>query len=214
MASTAISAQGTSFAVAGTPGGAITITAITKANPAVTTGTNTLAVGDVVIFGAVTNMPEINARIGIVTAASGSAFTVNIDASGFAAAGTSGTAAPQTWTTIGNIHDYTGFDGVAPEIDVSNLQSLAKEYYPGLEDFGQMSLNVDVNPADTGQLALRAAKTSTNKTYFKMITRSANVRAWNGFVKKFSEAGSVDGVLKGSVDIRISGRPAFSEVVN
>ena len=213
MASTAILAQGTSFAIAGTPGASITITAITKAKPAVVTATNTLAAGDCVVFGVITGMPEMTGRFGVVSAATGTGFTVNIDASNFSAAGTAGTAVPQTFTVISNIHDYTGFDGTAAEIDVTNLQSLAKEYSPGLEDFGQFTVNLDLDTADAGQIAARAAKTSQMKTYFKLVMRNGAVRLIYGFVKKFSEAGGVDAVIKTSMDVRISSRPSASEVV-
>ena len=118
-------------------------------------------------------MPEINGRVGIVSAATGTGFTVNIDASGFVTAGTTGTATPQTWTPVNNIHDYTAFDGTASEIDVTNLQSLSKEYSPGLEDFGQFSMNLDVDTTDAGQIAMRAAKTAQNKTYFKLVMRNS-----------------------------------------
>lgn len=215
MASTAILAQGTSFAVAGTPGGVLTITAITKAAGAVCSCTTPPPVGSSVVFATATGMPEIVGRFGIVTAISaGVSFTVNIDSSGFAAVATAATANAQTWTTVGNIHDYTGFDGVAAEIDVTNLASLAKEFSPGLEDFGQFSMNLDGNGADVGQLALRAAKTAQNKTYFLLVMRNGLQRLIYGFVKKFSEAGAVDGVVKVACDIRISSRPSFSEVIN
>jgi hypothetical protein len=69
MPSTAQVAQLSKFYVSGTPGTAITITAITKAVAAVVTAVNTLVVGDVVLFGAVTGMPEINGLLGIVTVA-------------------------------------------------------------------------------------------------------------------------------------------------
>ena len=103
MTSTAQVAQLSKFYVSGTPGTAITITAISKAVAAVVTATNTLSVGDVVLFGAVTGMPEINGLLGIVTVASGSSFTVAIDSSGFATAGTTGTASPQTFSKVGNV---------------------------------------------------------------------------------------------------------------
>lgn len=215
MASTAILAQGTSFAIAGTPGSALTITGITKAVGAVCSCTTPPPVGSSVVFSAATGMPEIVGRFGIVSAISaGVSFTVNIDSSGFAAVATAATAAAQTWVTVGNIHDYTGFDGVSAEIDVTNMASLAKEYSPGLEDFGQFSLNVDASTTDVGQIALRAAKTSQLKTYFLLVGRIGQQRLIFGFVKKFSESAGVDAVLKAAVDIRISSRPSFSEIIN
>lgn len=209
MASTAISAQGSKLYIAGTPGTAITITAITKANPAVVTATNTTAVGDVVQFGAVTGMPEIFNRVGIVTVASGTSFTVNIDASNFGSAGTTGTASPQTWTQIANIETFSGFDGSKSEVDVSNLASAAKEFIPGLEDFGQFTFGLQVDNTDAGQLALRVNKSSNSNTNFKLLYPNLKLRAFTGFVKKFSDAGGVDQTIKGSVDVRITGPVAF-----
>lgn len=215
MASTAISAQGTAIGIAGTPGTALTITAISKAVGAVCSCTAPPAVGTAVVFSSATGMPEIVGRIGIVTTVTaGVSFVVNIDSTGFNATATAATAAPQTFLPIANVHDYTGFDGSASEIDVTNLQSLAKEYNQGLEDFGQFSMNLDIDNTDPGQIAARAAKTSQAKTYFQIIMRNSKSRIIFGFVKKLSEAGAVDGVVKGSCDIRISGRPSFSEITN
>ena len=212
--SSAILAQGTRFGIAGAAGTPISVTAITKSKPAVATGTNTLAVGDTVVFGAIVGMPEILNRVGIVSASSGTTFTVNIDSTNFATVGTTGTATPQTFVDVNNVHDYSGFDGVSSEIDITNLQSLAKEYAPGLEDYGQFTMNVDVDNTDPGQIAMRGAKSSQLRTYFRLIMRNASVRVFYGFVKKQGEAAAVDGVVKTAVDIRISGRPSFSELVN
>jgi len=207
--STAISAQGTALSIEGTPGSAITITAITKATSAVVTGTNTLAVGDVVEFGTVTNMPEIFGLLGIVTVASGSGFTVNIDSSGFATAGTSGSANPKTWTAINNVKDYQGFDGSTSELDKTNMQSGAMEYAAGLQDFGQMSLTVDVDNTDAGQTALRTSKTAGSTKAYKMVLPNGKIRTFKAFVKKFSESGGVNQIVKASVDLRITGVVVF-----
>lgn len=203
--STAISAQGSTFSIEGTPGSAFTITAITKAISAVVTATNTLAVGDVVEFGTVTGMPEIYGLLGIVTVASGTSFTVNIDSSGFAAAGTSGTANPKTWTAVNNVKDYSGFDGSASELDKTNMQSGAMEYAAGLQDFGQFSVNIDVDDTDAGQIAMRAAKTSAATKAFRLRLPNGKQRVFKGFVKKFSEQGGVNQIVKASADIRITG---------
>ena len=187
MTSTAISGQKTKLYIAGTPGSALSITAITKAVGAVVTATNTLAVGDSVLFGAVLGMPEIASQIGIVTAATGTSFTTNIDSSGYASAGTTGTAAPQTFTKIGNVHDYSGFDGSATELDRTNFDSVAMENFPGLQDFGQFSFNMDVDDTDVGQIAMRAAKTNATVAIWKVALPSGKVRVFYAWIKKFSE---------------------------
>ena len=207
--STAISAQGSALSIEGTPGSSITITAITKATSAVVTATNTLAVGDVVDFGTVAGMPEIYGLLGLVTVASSSSFTVAIDSSGFAAVGTSGTAVPKTWTPVNNVKDFSGFDGSVTELDKTNLQSGAMEYAPGLQDFGQFSLNLDVDNSDAGQLAMRAAKSAASTKAFKLVLPNGKLRAFKGFVKKFSETGGVNAIHKAAVDLRITGVVAY-----
>lgn len=210
--STAISAQGTTFAIEGTPGSAITITAITKAVLPVVTATNTLAVGDVVEFGTVTGMPEIYGLLGVVTAATSSTFTVDVEVDGstFASAGTTGTANPKTWTAVGNVKDYSGFDGAASELDKTFLGSAAMEYAAGLQDFGQFTVSLDVDDTDAGQIALRAAKTSAATKAFRLKLPNAKQRVFKGFVKKFSEQGGVNQIVKASCDVRITGTVVFA----
>lgn len=208
--STAISAQNSAFYLAGTPGSSITITGITKAVAAVCTATNTLAVGDVVSFGSVTGMPEILGLLGIVNAATGTSFTVNIDSSGYATAGTTGAALPQTWVEVGNVKDYSGFDGSVSELDKTNMRSNAMEYAAGLQDFGSFSINIDVDNSDAGQLALRAQKTAASTKAFKLVLPNSKLRVFNQFVKKFSESGGVNAIVKSSVDLRITGVVNFN----
>lgn len=207
--STGISAQGSTFSIEGTPAAATTITAITKATLAVVSATNTLAVGDVFEFGTVTGMPEIYGLLGIVTAASGGSFTVNIDSSAFATAGTAGTGNAKTWTAVNNVKDYSGFDGSASELDKTNMQSTAMEYAAGLQDFGNFGLNVDVDDTDAGQIALRAAKTTAATKAFRLRLPNGKLRVFKAFVKKFSEQGGVNGLVKGAVDLRVTGAVNF-----
>lgn len=207
MPSTAQVAQKSKFYVSGTPGSSISITGITKAAAAVVTATNTLKVGDVVIFGTVTGMPEINGQIGIVTAATGTSFTVSIDSSGFASAGTSGTAVPQTFTKIGGVTDFTPDGGTASVIDITELDSDAKEKRQGLQDFGNYSLSYNSDDTDAGQLALIAARASQAVAVFKTVYPGGfKVRAFNGFVQKISEpVAGVDKVLKTTATVVVTG---------
>lgn len=210
MPSTAQVAQQSKFYVSGTPGSAISITGITKSTSAVVTATNTLAVGDVVIFGAVTGMPEINGLLGIVTAATSPSFTVAIDSSGFATAGTTGTATPQTFSKVGNVIDFSPDGGTANVIDVSNLDSTAKEKRQGLQDMGNYSLTYDTDDTDAGQLRLIAARTAQAVVVFKQYYPGGlKIRAWQGFVQKITEpVAGVDKVLRASATIVVTG-PIF-----
>ncbi len=207
MASTAQVAQLSKFYVSGTVGSSITITGITKATSAVVTATNTLAVGDVVKFGAVTSMPEIKDLLGIVTVASGSSFTVAIDSSGFAAVGTSGTAIPQTFTKIANVTDFSNDGGSVSNLDKTNLDSTAKEFSPGLQDMGSYSLSYSADDTDVGQLALVAARSSLSTVIFKQVYPGGlKIRSFSGFVTKLSEpTAGVDKLLVTSASIKVTG---------
>ena len=210
MTSAAVSAQGTKFQVAGTPGSAITITGISKASKAVVTATNTLVVGDVVVFGTVSGMPEITGSLAVVTVASGSSFTVNLDSSNFGAVGTTGTATPQAgWVSVGGLNTYSGFDGQASEIDVTDMDSKAKEFVLGLQDFGNLQLDLKaILPLDAGQLAIRAAKASGSKLVYRIVGSDGMTEAFFAYAKKFSESSGVDQVKKGQIGLRITGAVA------
>ena len=110
-----------------------------------------------------------------------------------------------TYTAVGNIKTFSGFDGSSSEIDVTNLSSSAKEYRLGLEDNGQFAMELDRDFADAGQTALLAARDSQAGKQFKLLLSNGENATFTGYVKKFSVAGGVDQVVKGSVDIRISG---------
>jgi len=215
MTSTAQVAQQSKFYVSGTAGTAYAVTAITKATKAVVTWTSGAvpAAGDVILFGAITGMPEINGLLGIVQATptpTATGATVAIDSSGFATAGTSGTATPQTFSKVGNVQDFTPDGGTANVIDVSNMDSTAKEKRQGLQDMGNYSLTFDTDDTDVGQLALIASRTAQAVKVFKQVYPGGLlVRAWQGFVQKVSEpTAGVDKVLRSSATIVVTG-PIF-----
>jgi hypothetical protein len=213
--STAKLAQGASLSIAGTPGSSLSITAITKAAGAVCSCTSPPTVGTIVVFATAAGMPEIVGRVGEVTSISaGVSFTVNIDSSSFATAATTSTATPQTWTKVANVKDINALTGTVSKIDVTNLDSAAMEYVPGLEDFGGLSGSFDLNGTDAGQIALAKAKTGQTSTYFKLNYPAASItRAFAGFVTKLDEASSVNNVLRQTFEVQITGRASRTEVV-
>jgi len=211
MSSSAVSAQGTKFQVETGAGSAITITGITKATKAVISATNTLAVGDVVVFAGVVGMAEINGELGIVTAATGATFTVAIDSTNFSTYGSAGTATPKTFTSVGGLNTYSGFDGQASEIDVTDMDSTAKEFRLGLQDFGNLNLNLKaVLPADPGQLAIRAAKTAGTLLVYRIKNSDGQAIACQGYAKKFTEDSGVDKVRSGQITLRLTGTVRFT----
>jgi hypothetical protein len=207
MTSTAISAQGSTLSVNTATAGAKTLTGITQANPAVLTSAgHGLLKGDVGAVAAVVGMTQLNGVIGVVQYTSTNTFVLQgVDSTAMTAYASGGTFTPQAWTPVKNVKTYTGMDGSAAVIDVSNLDSTAKEKRMGLQDEGQFSMDLDLDSTDAGQIALLAARTAQSVKQFKLVLPNGATATFSGFCKKITAAGGVDQVMKRTVDIEITG---------
>lgn len=117
---------------------------------------------------------------------------------------------PSSYTLVGEIISASMFDGKAAEIDVTHLQSSAKEFRMGLQDWGQISLNVNYLPNDAGQNILRMAKASQGLQSFKVTFSNGTIAQFQGYVMSAPVNLGVDSKVDGSFDIRISGNVAFA----
>ena len=107
---------------------------------------------------------------------------------------------------VGGLKTYSGFDGSSEEIDTTTLASTAKEYQVGLEDFGNLSLEVNVDHTDVGQEAMRAAKTAGATRECVLTLRDATTTAtFNAFVVTFPQDGATSDIDTASVNLRITG---------
>ena len=110
-------------------------------------------------------------------------------------------------TPIANVVGFSGFDGESPEIDVSNLQSQAKEFLLGLTDGGG-SFNMEIHPeyGDAGQDALRAAEISGAATEFILTLSDATTITFNALVKNaHNTTGAVDSAIAGNCTLKVTG---------
>lgn len=130
------------------------------------------------------------------TAISAQGTTVQIDT----------TTAGSPDTEIANVFSFSGLDGEASEIDVTNLGSTAKEFRLGLKDYGSFSMEYHPDYSDAGQTALRAAGVSAALKTFLITLPDTTTLTFEGYVKNAdSVSGGVDGVLTGSASIKITG---------
>lgn len=207
MASNAISFQGAKLEIATGSGGAITVTAISQALKAEVTGTHALVVGDRVTFASVVGMTQINSLVGNVVAVTGTTkFCVDIDSRAFTAYSSAGTATPVAWTQIKEIKNIKFATGSRSEIDVTNLDSTAKEKILGLKDNGSVTGDINIVLADPGQIAFRASLGSDVVKDFRVtLPSSTGVASFQGQAKKLDESGGVDGTFSGSIEITVKG---------
>lgn len=121
-----------------------------------------------------------------------------------------------TPTPIENVISYSGFDGSAAEIDITNLSSTSKEFLSGLTDPGTFSFEFHPNflTATAGQEALRAAALSGAITAFELDLSDGVTITFNATVQNaLSTSGGVDAALSGSASLRVTGEPQINQPV-
>lgn len=128
-----------------------------------------------------------------------------ITAQGTTLAYNSGTTATPVWSPITNLTDVSGFTQAANVIDVTDLDSVAKEKRLGLQDWGQLTLALNINLTETSHSALLAAKKAGSLQMFKMTLSDASTIAFSAYVSSFPISAKVDAVVSGSVSLEVSG---------
>ena len=114
--------------------------------------------------------------------------------------------------TVGGVISFTGLDGEAADIDITTLASTAKEFKQGLQDFGNFSMEILRDYDDAGQAALLDAmdNQATREMVVTMPSGTLNTITFNAYVKSITTEGGVDDVVRGTVNLKISGEPVLS----
>lgn len=222
MSSAAIQAQGTTLHIAGSTGTPATLTAVTVGFPTILamTGHSGVANGDVVTFAnfAGADAALLNGQTAVVmnkaTGATNDTFTVQINTVGKTITIGTATATPSAWIKVGNIKTIKPSGSTSDDIDVTDLDSTAKEFKTGLADPGTIALDNFCLDSDVGQAAMLAAFNSQALKSFKVTYPSGStpVRTFSASVKKFPDIGeaSINGVVSGSIELRRSGSVTVS----
>lgn len=114
---------------------------------------------------------------------------------------------------VGEVVGFSGPGLSANVIDVTHLQSTAKEKMMGLYDGGQITLNVNMVVTDGGQTLLRECLVARTKgALLLQLSTSATTQkmSMEGYVSGLNVSGSVDNKLSGDVTITITGGVSFS----
>jgi len=206
-----IVAAGTKFEIESGTGGAKTITDIALGYPTILTSVaHALLNGDVVTLAlfAGDDAAVLNGKTAIVKYVTDDTFAIAIDTTGLTITDNTdtATATPETWTEIGEVVDWDGPSESAAEIDMSHLQSVAKEVKMGIPDSGTFTFTVNWHPQGTGQLALQTARAGSLEKDFKITYSDLSTETFSGFVLGFPRSGGgVDDKVVGNVTIRITG---------
>lgn len=110
-----------------------------------------------------------------------------------------------TATKISGITDFSGIGGgSASVIDITDLDSTAKEKQIGLMDEGQFKISYNVIKSDAGQAAIDTLRASGASGEIKVVT-SASTYTFTAFALTNEQGGAVDKQMTGSASFEISG---------
>ena len=210
---TAFASQGITLEIETGSGVAKNITGVTLgAITEVTSTSHGMAVGDVVTFASIGGTTALNSQVAMIIGVETNSFFVAIDSSGYGAYTSGGTATPATYTAIGEVLDFSGPGGQAAVIDVTNLSSTRKEKLMGLPDEGQFTFNLNLDPADTGQLAAKASRNAQTELGYRLslTDTGTTILTWDAYCLAFNIAGGVDKQVTASITLEITGEVSWA----
>lgn len=116
-------------------------------------------------------------------------------------------ASPEVYTEIAQVVSISGPDGSASEIDVTALDSTAKEFLMGLPDEGNVTFEVIHDPSDTQHDQLRTARAAQTESHFSIrLSDSPQTQYnFNGYIVGFAMSLGTDDAVKASYTVRITG---------
>ena len=113
-------------------------------------------------------------------------------------------ASPEVYTLIAEVLTIGNIGSTAPEIDVTNLDSTAKEYIGGLGDGESADFELNWVAGNTQQEALRDAVGDTKN--FQLVWNDSSQADFSMVVLGFSRTGTTpEEQLKATVSGRITG---------
>lgn len=168
-----------------------TITGITKASPAVvTSAAHGMSNGDFV-FLSVLGMHQLNDRVFRIANVAANTFELEgVDSTSFDTF-SSGTAQLITWgTSITTCKSISSNDPGADMLDATTVHDNAKVEVPGLQGAMTYSMEHLWDPADAGQVALKAAADAQAKRAFKLTFGSGGaITVFAGYVSFSGQPG-------------------------
>jgi len=125
-------------------------------------------------------------------------------------------ASTSTSCMVGEITDFSGPGGQASVIDITNINSTAKEKLVGLRDEGQLSLTLNLSFSDVAQGTIRADRaTRTKRKVVIKFNDSTDDKTktkalMDAYCLGFSVSGAVDNKVSANAVIEITGPVIYS----
>lgn len=119
-----------------------------------------------------------------------------------------GTAVTVGGTAITGLRDLSFSGGDVPTIDTTSHDSTAKEFVPGLVDWGTFEIDCLTNHDDAGQDALRAA-VGTSVAFVVTLPNTETI-SFSAIVGVTNESIPLEGAVSFSVSCKITGAKTYS----
>lgn len=179
-----------------------TITAITKANPAVATSTaHGFSNGDVVVIAA-EGMTEIDGLVVRVANVAANTFELEgIDTTNFGTF-TSGTAKEVlTWSTVSDATQVNFGAGTAEQLEKTTLVDRTKRFEAGLPDQPNVSVNLFADPLQSAQVLVEAAGRDGTSVAFRYTRKTGKITLFGGTPSTIGEDHNVGQMVTGSFTV-------------
>ena len=183
----ALIGRNTRVEVQQTTGGPITVTAITKANPAVMSAAG-LTNGDIVVL-AVQGMTELDGQIiRVANVSGGTAELEGVDSTEYGDF-TSGTASEVTaWVTLGEARSLTAGSTTPAKIDATTLLDSEKQYLFGQSEAPEISVQGLSNPLGVAAAVVEKSARSNSALGFRVTMSDKSIRLFRGYVSLPTES--------------------------
>lgn len=123
-------------------------------------------------------------------------------------------AGGNSFTTIAEITSFTGPTESAKQVDVTSVDSTAREYLPGLRDGGEVSFEMNFVPGDAAQQGLRTDLTNRVTGSYKLVLTddiaTPTEIAFSAVVTSLSMKGAVDDKIAASCTLKLIGPAVFT----
>jgi hypothetical protein len=188
------------------------VSAITKANPAVVTSTAHGRVdGEVIRINGALGMTEVNGEPYVIDVQTPDTYQlVGVNSIDYGTYTSGGRVDVAQFSSLCELTGWNRQGGSSPEIAATSQCSDAQEFEIGLPDFGTLQMDFNFAPQVSVQKFLEAAYLAGSKIAYKLTFTPATLSSLFligfGTIQQLSDSGSVGGLLTGSLTLRLSGR--------
>lgn len=109
------------------------------------------------------------------------------------------------YDTLGEVFHVSPPNEQAPDIDVTHYGSTAREFIPGLTDFGDVTLQMNYVPGGTTETAILAAKTAGVARSHRLTWPNGRTWTFDGIVKGWEIDPPVDNRMVATMTSKVTG---------